>query len=685
MRFSRQCAAVLATALAILASTPGSRAGDAAAIRGFASNDVDAERAAERIAMSQPSEAAATRHEAALASYVHRMGSPGDYRTAAYVRDVLSRAGFDAHIVRYDVPLAIPYQQSLAIVGAKPETIDLYEATIPSDPWSRDHAAIGIPYSGYSPDADVTGSIVYANYATPADFDGLAKLGVDVRGAIVIARAGKGSLTAKAFESAKHGAKATLVFRDPQDDGYFKGDPYPKGPWRPTSAAVRNTMTFSNSPGDPTAIGIPVPGAPHKPISAMLLPPVPEMPITADVADRLFTLIGGPVVPSAWHAGFARAMHAGGDVRAHFVLRSKRSIGPMWDVIATLQGSDPHQEVVAGGHRDAWTYGAVDPISGTVDLLQMAEALAKAKRSGWTPKRTIVIGSWDGEELNLFGSAIWTEQHDADLRANCAAYLNTDEVAFGPTFAASATPDLGGLLRDAASDVRAPDGTSLETYWAKTSPDRVVENIGGGSDHEAFVFRDGLPGVQAAFYGPFGTYHSAYDDIASLALLDPGMHRAAAVARYDTLVLMRLADSTIPDQRETDLAKALTARLTAFAKPERATADAAKPDDSARRAVVSSALQPALDTFAKRAAVLDAQTDVAVASGDAARIAAAYAAIRANEAAFVVPEGIGKLHWARSTLFGEDVLPTLDDTLDPQTGEAALATLIAAFGRANAL
>jgi N-acetylated-alpha-linked acidic dipeptidase len=679
----RVTAFALALSVAFVAMPAGTRADDALAIRGFTAADVAAEREAERSALAVPSEATAMRHEVALASHVHRMGSPGDYRTAAYVRDVLAHAGWDAHIVPYVVPLAIPYEQSLTLLtrsaaGAPArQTLDLYEATIPGDPWSRDHAAIGIPYSGYSNDGDVTGPIVYANHATPADFDALAKMGVDVRGAIVIARAGGGgSLTGKAFESAKRGAKATLFFIDPIDGGYFKGDPYPKGPWRPTSGAIRNTMTFTNAPGDPTAIGIPVPGAPHKPFSAIVLPSIPEMPITADVADKIFSVIGGQAVPSEWHAGFARAMHVGGDVRAHFVLRSKRSFGPMWDVIATLKGSDPAQTVVAGGHRDAWTYGAVDPLSGTVDILQIAEALSKAKRAGWTPKRSITIASWDGEELNLFGSAIWSEQHDAELRANCAAYLNTDEVAYGPTFSVEATPDLAGLMRDAAADSTAPDGTSLAAYWQHPADTPApVDDIGSGSDHEAFVFRDGLPAVHASYAGPFGTYHSAYDDIASLAILDPGMHRAAAIARYDTLVTMRLADADIPDQRMSELAHEVTARFETFV---------GKATPSPRLAAIVAAIRPLIVDFGAKASGLDAATGAALASGDPARIAAAYAAVRSTEAAFIVPEGIDEQHWARSVLFGPRLLPTLEATLDDAQADAARETIVAAFKRANA-
>ncbi|MBD5656970.1 MAG: hypothetical protein IAI50_17595, partial [Candidatus Eremiobacteraeota bacterium] len=305
-----------------------------------------AEVESERLALASPSEAAAFRHEAALASYVHRMGSPGDYRTAVYVRDALLHAGWDARLVTYDVPIAVPTEQRLTLLGTTAKELDLYEATIPGDASSAEHAAIGIPYSGYSNDGDVSGRVVYANYARPEDFAELSKAGVDVRGAIVVARVGKGALTAKAFEAATHGALATLVFSDPMDGGYFKGDPYPAGPWRPTSGALRNTMTFTNAPGDPTAIGIPVPGAPHKPFSAIKLPTIPEMPVTGDVARELIARMGGPVAPPEWHGGFALPLHLGGNLRAHFVLRSKRTFGPIWDVIARLRGSDPSQEVV---------------------------------------------------------------------------------------------------------------------------------------------------------------------------------------------------------------------------------------------------------------------------------------------------------------------------------------------------
>ncbi|HTA39900.1 MAG TPA: M28 family peptidase, partial [Candidatus Acidoferrales bacterium] len=579
-----------AAALAALLLTTGITA------RGFTPAQVAGEARDEAVISASPNEAQAKIDELALASYVHRMGTPGDKRSAQYVQQQLAAAGWDSKLVEYVVPLVWPVEQKLTLLGARAHDISLYEPSIPGDPYSYNHAAIGIPYSGYSNDGDVTGPVVYANHATADDFKTLADMNVSVRGAIVLARGGGGSLTGKAYEAAKHGAKMVLVFNDPLTSGYFMGETYPKGPWRPLGGATRNTMTFTNDPGDPTAIGIPVPGAKHKPMSAIALPSIPEMPVTGLVARELLEAMGGPVGPSTWHPGFAFALHLGGDVRAHGVLRSKRFFGPIWDVIATMRGTDPNKMVVVGGHRDAWTYGAVDPISGTVDLVQLGRAVGKLKAAGWKPRRTIVIGSWDGEELNLFGSDEWVEQHAAELRAGCVAYINTDEVAFGPQFGIYATPDLAGELSDATTAVNGPSGTPLSQYWIAQDPKKAVMDIGGGSDHEPFVYHENIPGAGAGFGGPFGTYHSAYDDPASLSLLDPGYHRSTAAARYTSMVVLRLADAAYPDLRLTDLANAIRDRLAAFGKEK---------GEDARRAAVLALLGPDAEAFALTAKALD--------------------------------------------------------------------------------
>ncbi len=645
--------------------------------RGFIPAQLDAQSKYEAVVVASPSEAQAKADELGLATYVHRMGSPGDLRSAKYVRDQLAAAGWDAKLVTYNVAISWPYEQRLTLVGKRSPNIDLYEPAVPGDPYSANHKAIGIPYSGYSVDGEVTGPVIYANHAAPEDFAALAAMGVSVKGAIIVARPGGNPLTMKAYEAAKHGAKAVLVFPDPLEGGYFKGETYPNGPWRPLGGAMRNTLTFTDDPGDPTAVGIPVPGAPHKPFSAIALPPIPEMPITGVVAKQLLAALGGPVGPSEWHPGFAFPLHLGGDVQAHFVIKSKRFYGPIWDVIATMPGIDTNHMVVVGGHRDAWTYGAVDPISGTVDLLQLGRAFGKLKAAGWKPQRTIVIGSWDGEELNLFGSDEWVEQHAAELRAGCVAYVNTDEVAFGSRFGAYATPDLSGMLLDAATAVNAPNGESLVTYWKAQDKNMAVDPIGGGSDHEPFVYHQNIPAAGAGYGGPFGTYHSAYDDPASLRVFDPGMHEAAAIARYTSIVVLRLADAAYPDLRLTLLAQALQQRVTTFAKPTGR--------NDARRAAVAAQLQPDAEAYLTAAKALDAKADAALARGDTAAADAAYAKLRASEDAFFQPDST---KWTRTLLYSVSgyagtVLPSLDDTLGVNA-DTALTTLNNAFKAATA-
>ena len=648
--------------------------------RGYLQSQAADEARYEAIVNASPNALQAARDEIGMASYVHRMGQPGDLRSAIYFRDQLRAAGWNANLVTYVVPIAWPYRQQLTMLTPRKTAISLYEPSVPGDMYSYDHAAIGAPYSGYSNDGDVTGPVVYANYGRPDDYKALAAMHVNVRGTIVIARVGGGgSLSGKAFEGAKHGVKAVLIFSDPMNGGYWNGDPYPAGPYRSTGAAMRNTMTFTNDPGDPTAIGIPVPGAKHKPFSAIKLPSIPESPITGNVARQLLQAMTGPSAPTEWHPGFGMPIHVGGNAHAtaRYVLKSKRFFGPIWDVIATMPGIDPSQMVVVGGHRDAWTYGAVDPISGDVDMLALGRAFGKLRAIGWKPQRTIVIGSWDGEELNLFGSDSWVDQNDATLRKGLVAYINTDEVAFGPMFGSYATPDLDAVIHSVADVAIAPDGRRLTAYWAAQDKKIEVAPVGGGSDHEPFVYRENLPAAGSGYGGPFGTYHSAYDDPASLRVFDPGMKFSGAASRFTSLLVLRLADATYPDVRLGALARQLRDRIAAFATETTG--------DATRRAAVVAKLAPDANAFVSAADALDAAADHAIVVGDTVTAAQTYARLRAAEAAFF---DTTTTKWQRSLLYDlngytSSTLPTLDQTLDPAIGDAALATLGTAFVHAT--
>ena len=633
----------------------------------------------ERAVSTLPNAADAMRFERGVASVVHRMGQATDYQTAVYVRDQLAASGWNAKIVTYVVPIAWPTQQHLFITAPVAREVDLYEPAIAEDPWSQRHAEIGKPYSGYSADGDVNGPLVYAGHGSETDFAMLAKLHVSVKGAIVLAAMGGGGSVSKGKRAAQLGAKALLIYPEPGYDPYYpqfrSAKSYPRGPARPLGAAMRNTLTISDAAGDPTAIGIPVPGAKHKPFSALDVPSIPIMTVTPSVAQQLAYYLGGPTAPKHWTSKLASHIHVGGAERVHLVIKSRRFFGPMWNVIATMKGEvAPDEMVIVGGHRDAWTWGAIDPGSGSVAMLQMGEDFGKLRKAGWRPYRTIVIGSWDGEELNDFGSGIWVDQYREKLLRNCLAYVNTDEVANGPTYIPGASDDLFGLLRSVADAAIAPDGKTVSEYWAKQDPKRAITAMGTGSDHESFQYHLNIPSVGIFYGGVFGTYHSGYDDIASLKIFDPGMRYADAAARLYNLITLRLADAPYPDIQLHLDALAMERRLNAFANE--------RGDESLRRKVAHT-LQPLVDKFARLSASVDEAADQAVASGNLTALASMRANMVQIRSAFYSPSGVPGDPYQGSILYNSDdtisTLPSLETTLNPKRGQAALDQLVAAF------
>jgi len=652
-----------------------------AAMVGFPSAMAARELDAERIANASPNAHTATQDELVLAGHVHRMGQPADYQTAVYVRNRLAADGFDASIVTYAVANVWPIEQHLEISAPFQRSVDLYEPAVAGDPYSKNHEEIGKPYSGFSNDGDADGTLIYANYGRAEDFALLKSKHVNLAGAIIIVKMGHGSADSKGRRVVSYGGKALLIYPEPGYDPFFPPKPgtkpYPSGPARPLGAALRNTMLIEYNAGDPTAIGIPVPGAQHKAFSTLRVPPIPVSAVTALVAQQLEANLGGPLAPRAWATKTVANVHIGGVERVHYVLKSRRFIGPIWDVIATMKGmAAPNESVIIGGHRDAWTYGAVDPISGTVAMLQLGDAVRDLRKTGWRPFRTLVIGSWDGEELNDFGSAAWVDQNADQLRRSCWAYVNTDEVAMGPTFYAGATDDLIGITRSVSDAAIAPDGSSVTAYWKKQDATLAVGPPGEGSDHEPFTYHLGIPSNGIAYAGVFGTYHSAYDDPASLRVLDPGMRYADAAARFYTIEMLRLADAPYPDIRLSDLALAVQRRLNIFANGT---------GDEARRAMVVRTLEPQIVKFTQLAASIDSSVDQSVATANLAELEKLRTLAFEIRSAFYASEGVPGQSWQGSIMYNYDdvisTLPSLETTLDPRQGDAALTQLVASFQR----
>jgi hypothetical protein len=420
-----------------------------------------------------------------------------------------------------------------------------------------------------------------------------------------------------------------------------------------------------------------VPGAKHKPFSTIKTAAIPVNAISALTAQALAQHLGGQLAPATWTTKIQPAIRVGGVERAHFVLKSRRFFGPMWNVIATMTGAvAPQQSVIVGGHRDAWTWGTLDPGSGTVAMLQLGAEYGKLKKAGWHPYRTVMIASWDGEETNDFGSGIWVDQYKEQLLHTCVAYINTDEIATGATYLPYATDDLDGLMRSVADSAVAPDGKTVNEYWTKQDPKRAISPPGTGSDHESFVYHLNIPAAGLDYASVFGTYHSAYEDLASLKIFDPQMQYQDAAARLYGLMVLRLADAPYPDIRLNADAQAMQRRLNAFANGR---------GHEHRRATVAHAMQPYLDRFARQTASIDGAADQYAQNGDLAALKNLLALSIQIRQAFYSPRGIPGYGWQGSVLYNSDdnisTLPSLEATLDPKHGDAALKQILACFQR----
>jgi N-acetylated-alpha-linked acidic dipeptidase len=346
---------------------------------------------------------------------------------------------------------------------------------VDGDPFQDDPRVV-TPYNGMSPSGDAEADVVYANYGSPADFDKLKQMNVDVRGKIVIVRYGENFRGVKEFVAQERGAAAVIIYSDPKDDGYYRGDPYPKGPWRPASGVQRGSVGFMfQFPGDPTTPGVAsTPNLPDSkrisPAQSEQLPKIPVTPLSYADASPILEHLSGPASPREWQGALPFTYHVGpGPTKVKMHLKQDYQFRTIWDVIGKIPGTtSPDEWVVAGNHRDAWVYGAVDPNSGTAAMLESVHGLGELLKSGWKPKRTIVIGSWDAEEEGLIGSTEWGEDHAQDLK-NAAAYFNMDVAVSGKKFGASGVPSLKEFIREIAKAVPSPEGGTVYEAWKKTS------------------------------------------------------------------------------------------------------------------------------------------------------------------------------------------------------------------------
>lgn len=540
-------------------------------IDGFTTEGAVVQRRWEQQFRAVPAANAAREHLRRLTVEPHVAGTREDYATAIYVRDQMRSFGLTAELKEYDVLLPYPKQPGIVeLVGRRTERLTVKEAVIPEDPFSASAKIIPL-FSGYSPSGDVTAPLVYVNYGLPPDYEALKKLGVDVKGKIVLARYGNSFRGVKAKVAEENGAIGLIIYSDPADDGYMQGDVYPNGPWRPASSAQRGSVQYLfQYPGDPLTPGKPsIDGVTRLKLEeATNLTRIPVQPISYADARRLLEPLRGPLRPTGFQGGLPFPYHVGGteEVRVHLKTEMDYKIRKIWNVIARIEGKDERDRwVVMGNHRDAWTFGAVDPNSGTTAMLEAARGFGQLLKSGWQPRRTILLCSWDGEEYGLLGSTEWAEEYADELREKAVAYLNMDSAVSGANFGASSVPSLWKLIRVATREIRDPKtGKSVYQQWqdrsreslpeaeltdAQTGSDvRIAEArigaLGSGSDYTPFLQHLGIPSTDMGFGGDYGVYHSAYDSFHWMSHFgDPTFVYHVVAAQLWGTIAMRLADA----------------------------------------------------------------------------------------------------------------------------------------------
>jgi len=503
-----------------------------------------------------------------LTSHPHHVGSPWGKENAEFMAGLFRSWGYDTAIEEFQVLFPTPRIRRLELLAPTRFTATLSEPSIPGDSTSAQLSEALPPYNAYSIDGDVTGDLVFVNQGIPADYDELARRGVDVRGKIVLARYGGSWRGIKPKLAAEHGAIGCIIYSDPREDGYGQGDPYPKGGYRPERGAQRGSVAdMPLYPGDPLTPGV---GATRDAkrldrSEARTLTKIPVLPISWSDALPLLQALGGPMAPDPWRGGLPTPYHLGpGPAKVHLQLAFDWNQVTARDVVAKLPGARfPDQWVIRGNHHDAWVHGATDPVSGLVGLLEEARAVGELAKSGWRPERTIVYAAWDGEEPGLLGSTEWAETHADELRDKAVVYINSDTNSRGLL-------DIGGshtlevLVNEVARDVPDPEkGVSVgERLRASVildgSPELRKEirekgmfrisPLGSGSDYTPFLQHLGIAALNIGYSGEeeYGQYHSLYDSFDHFTRFgDPDFAYGVALAKTGGRFVLRLAEADV--------------------------------------------------------------------------------------------------------------------------------------------
>ncbi|MFY9532017.1 MAG: M28 family metallopeptidase [Candidatus Acidiferrales bacterium] len=500
-----------------------------------------------------------------LTAEPHPAGSARNNELARWVADRWKEQGLeDVTIHEYDVLNSTPREVSLEMVSPTQ-----YRALLREEPYDEDadtkNPNVTGAFLGYSASGEVTAPVVYAHSGNPEDYDLLRREGIDVRGKIVLARYSNpySYRGFKALTAQREGAAALLIYSDPAEDGYRKGKVYPMGPWGPETHIQRGAITYDFlEPGDPLTPGwASVPGAKRiPPEQAISLPKIIGVPLSWHDAKPLLQNMDGPEAPPSWQGGLPIKYRLGGKrVQVHLKVDMNTSVQPYYVTEARIRGGGfPDEWVILGNHRDAWVFGGVDPSSGTASMLELTRNLGQLLKEGIRPRRTLVLCSWDGEEYALTGSTEWGEEFAEELKQKAIAYLNVDSSASGFDFHGTAVGSLAPLLVEVSRTLPAPSGKTLYDEWKTTRQRELDEkhaiadadladtHIGSGSDHTVFLNFLGIPTVGLEFDGPYGVYHSMYDDYFWMNHFgDPGYRYHALMTQVWGEIALRLANSQV--------------------------------------------------------------------------------------------------------------------------------------------
>lgn len=503
-----------------------------------------------------------------MTAFPHQLGAAYGLNNALFIRDKLTSWGFEAHLDTVHVLFPTPKVRILELTAPTKFKALLTERAVKEDATSRQTKDVLPPYHAFSANGDVTAELVYVNYGIPEDYEELAKLGVDVKGKIVIAKYGNSWRGIKPKVAYENGAIGCIIYSDPKEDGYFQGDVYPKGPFKNDAGAQRGSVVdLPLAPGDPLTNGF-VASAENKRLTVEEAPSmmkIPVLPISYGDAQPLLKALGGQIAPAAWRGALPITYHIGpGPAKVHLKLEFNFDIVPAYNVIATIKGSEfPDQWVVRGNHHDAWVFGASDPVSGAVAEMEEARAIGELLKTGWKPKRTIVYCWWDGEEPGLLGSTEWVEKFKNILSEKTVVYVNTDGNGRG-YLGASGSHTLEKFINQVGRDVVDPEkgtsiidrlrsrtimnGTPVAKQEARTRTDLRIGALGSGSDYTPFIQHLGISSLNLGFGGEDsgGDYHSIYDSYDNYVRFKDGdFAYGVALAKTAGRSILRFADAEV--------------------------------------------------------------------------------------------------------------------------------------------